>query len=426
MTRPYISPGTSLHAFVATDYNFPTSGSMSGSDSSSTPDFAFEPPSMGEPSGNPFDIALKTPTTNSYNPGISPSAFTPNGGYPINQYAPSLGYSTASSFSSTGSAAGTSFSSVDALPAISRDFARPNSSETRRPATAGGALQSFGGINGRIDKLEKPETIEEGNEAMFTDPFGEKDDLKQVPSQDNMDPHYIPAHRRASEPQFNNPLNMQSSWPQPQSATPENSSNPSPHNAAFPLTSAPAHMANFGSMAGMNLHSQMQQLNRAGAMAYGSRPQTSDGLPSYGTIGPNGVSLPSARTIINSPQSFLPPQNGQFLGNQSQPYRDNRAASLGDGAQQYQPSRPYPMHHGDRHTQSQDDNDDMTFVALGAPTQGGPSSKKRPRRRYDEIERLYGCGWNGCEKSYGTLNHLNAHVAMQKHGEKRLPTGQPS
>ncbi|PWZ02228.1 hypothetical protein BCV70DRAFT_59172 [Testicularia cyperi] len=49
------------------------------------------------------------------------------------------------------------------------------------------------------------------------------------------------------------------------------------------------------------------------------------------------------------------------------------------------------------------------------------ASKKRPRRRYDEIERLYPCSWPGCNKSYGTLNHLNAHVAMQKHGSKRSP-----
>lgn len=36
------------------------------------------------------------------------------------------------------------------------------------------------------------------------------------------------------------------------------------------------------------------------------------------------------------------------------------------------------------------------------------------------IHRLqYKCGWNGCEKAYGTLNHLNAHVTMQSHGPKR-------
>lgn len=36
---------------------------------------------------------------------------------------------------------------------------------------------------------------------------------------------------------------------------------------------------------------------------------------------------------------------------------------------------------------------------------------------------MYKCGWNGCEKAYGTLNHLNAHVTMQSHGAKRSPDG---
>lgn len=36
---------------------------------------------------------------------------------------------------------------------------------------------------------------------------------------------------------------------------------------------------------------------------------------------------------------------------------------------------------------------------------------------------MYRCGWNGCEKAYGTLNHLNAHVTMQSHGAKRTPEG---
>lgn len=39
---------------------------------------------------------------------------------------------------------------------------------------------------------------------------------------------------------------------------------------------------------------------------------------------------------------------------------------------------------------------------------------------------MYKCGWNGCEKAYGTLNHLNAHVTMQSHGQKRIPEGMPS
>lgn len=56
----------------------------------------------------------------------------------------------------------------------------------------------------------------------------------------------------------------------------------------------------------------------------------------------------------------------------------------------------------------------------------GAQQHKRPRRRYEEIERMYKCGWNGCEKAYGTLNHLNAHVTMQSHGQKRTPEGMRS
>ncbi|KAI8065995.1 hypothetical protein BDF21DRAFT_345940 [Thamnidium elegans] len=58
-----------------------------------------------------------------------------------------------------------------------------------------------------------------------------------------------------------------------------------------------------------------------------------------------------------------------------------------------------------------------SFVAIP-----GTNQKKRPRRRFDEIERLYHCNWAECTKAYGTLNHLNAHVSMQKHGSKRHPS----
>lgn len=64
------------------------------------------------------------------------------------------------------------------------------------------------------------------------------------------------------------------------------------------------------------------------------------------------------------------------------------------------------------------DRKTYSFVALP-----GNAVKKRPRRRYDEIERLYQCSWPDCAKAYGTLNHLNAHVTMQKHGIKRTPDG---
>ena len=33
---------------------------------------------------------------------------------------------------------------------------------------------------------------------------------------------------------------------------------------------------------------------------------------------------------------------------------------------------------------------------------------------------IYKCGWNGCEKSYGKLTHLNVHVTTHSHGQKRM------
>ncbi|KAJ6518837.1 hypothetical protein C8R45DRAFT_917968 [Mycena sanguinolenta] len=65
-----------------------------------------------------------------------------------------------------------------------------------------------------------------------------------------------------------------------------------------------------------------------------------------------------------------------------------------------------------------DPNNKKTYSFVALP---GNAVRKRPRRRYDEIERLYHCSWPDCNKAYGTLNHLNAHVQMQKHGAKRSP-----
>ncbi|KIJ32554.1 hypothetical protein M422DRAFT_52792 [Sphaerobolus stellatus SS14] len=48
-----------------------------------------------------------------------------------------------------------------------------------------------------------------------------------------------------------------------------------------------------------------------------------------------------------------------------------------------------------------------------------PGSRKRTRRKYEEIKRLYACTWPDCTKVYGTLNHLNAHIGTRKHGPKK-------
>ena len=85
------------------------------------------------------------------------------------------------------------------------------------------------------------------------------------------------------------------------------------------------------------------------------------------------------------------------------------------------PSRSIPLQRSLSNSHGAGDSIDRktySFVALP-----GNAVKKRPRRRYDEIERLYQCSWPDCNKSYGTLNHLNAHVTMQNHGAKRSPNG---
>jgi hypothetical protein len=50
-----------------------------------------------------------------------------------------------------------------------------------------------------------------------------------------------------------------------------------------------------------------------------------------------------------------------------------------------------------------------------------PHYQRRKRRRYCEIKRYYKCSHEDCQKSYGTLNHLNFHIQLQGHGPKRSP-----
>jgi len=49
------------------------------------------------------------------------------------------------------------------------------------------------------------------------------------------------------------------------------------------------------------------------------------------------------------------------------------------------------------------------------------SSSIRPRRRPEKVERLYDCEHSGCDKSYGTLAHLNAHIRIHRHGKLKTP-----
>lgn len=44
---------------------------------------------------------------------------------------------------------------------------------------------------------------------------------------------------------------------------------------------------------------------------------------------------------------------------------------------------------------------------------------RRFRRRYNQIVRKYSCSYPQCNKSYGSLNHLNTHIVTKKHGNRK-------
>ncbi|KAH3672044.1 hypothetical protein WICMUC_004491 [Wickerhamomyces mucosus] len=63
-------------------------------------------------------------------------------------------------------------------------------------------------------------------------------------------------------------------------------------------------------------------------------------------------------------------------------------------------------------------SNEQNFQAISSPDS---FKKKRPRRKANEMIRLYACNYKSCQNSYGTLNHLNAHIQFKKHGQKRKP-----
>ena len=51
--------------------------------------------------------------------------------------------------------------------------------------------------------------------------------------------------------------------------------------------------------------------------------------------------------------------------------------------------------------------------------------KKRLRRAPYQIARTYSCSFKNCDKSYGTLSHLNTHIRIKKHGPIKTPADFP-
>lgn len=154
--------------------------------------------------------------------------------------------------------------------------------------------------------------------------------------------------------------------------------------------------------------------------AYGAHPSGVGGSSMAQTPTNPSIAQPSPTQYAYPPQSPYgqPPTQDMAHGyGHHSVYAQPRPDWTGYG----QPGAPItPGHHVFPQTPSSASQTRPNQVYSFVPIPGA-QQHKRPRRRYEEIERMYKCGWNGCEKAYGTLNHLNAHVTMQSHGTKRVP-----
>ncbi|ODQ44201.1 hypothetical protein PICMEDRAFT_13755 [Pichia membranifaciens NRRL Y-2026] len=137
--------------------------------------------------------------------------------------------------------------------------------------------------------------------------------------------------------------------------------------------------------------------------------------------------LSSALSNTASPNSFLTQQRDTFLPN---PLIE-RPSSSSKPQQYYAPPGVY--YDNAKLRFDLNTNASLVASATGETTAGTysnhtsqskhivtPTTRKRKRRKYREIKRYYKCQYGDCDKSYGTLNHLNFHIQLQKHGAKRL------
>lgn len=155
--------------------------------------------------------------------------------------------------------------------------------------------------------------------------------------------------------------------------------------------------------------------NDSNGSSYGEyRPQWSTGVKqeeAYSEVNP----------LISANYSPRPSTASTGVGGASPHHAYSISAASPGSANSASPDMPTMSSHAEHQGHpSSPSQSSKTYAFVSLP---GTTIRKRPRRRYDEIERLYHCSWPDCSKSYGTLNHLNAHVVMQKHGQRRLPVG---
>ena len=152
-------------------------------------------------------------------------------------------------------------------------------------------------------------------------------------------------------------------------------------------------------------------------------PSIAAASPTYSTGAPYSPYTPQGHDMAH--YQGHPPQNyagWAYPGPHGLPYHSPGASSAGGSPATTGPPRPGQVSPGARSpVESPLTRKFQVYSFVPIP---GAQQHKRPRRRYEEIERMYKCGFQGCEKAYGTLNHLNAHVTMQSHGSKRTPEGE--
>lgn len=194
----------------------------------------------------------------------------------------------------------------------------------------------------------------------------------------------------------------------------------SEYSAAYPPSSA--RPGNFSDHLQRTYHSSSHSTG-SGGMAQPTNPSIAASSPTYASHPGQHSPYPPQDTLQ---YSYSSQHTGGAMYTQPRP----------DWAG-YAGHPPHASHHQSSHN-------GMNYPVTGAPSQSsvtavgrgqnqgrqqvysfvpipGSTQQKRPRRRFEEIERMYKCGHQGCEKAYGTLNHLNAHVTMQSHGSKRTP-----
>jgi len=238
--------------------------------------------------------------------------------------------------------------------------------------------------------LSSPQSADDSNPISFSQPMSAPhDQLRYPPNQRNPSSFYPTPdsaidHRRMSEPALLSGSHPSAYRPQDSRYNYASSSAYSPPSLHYPVSSRPTYAVH--SRTDSNGSSADYRSQQAHDDAF-SDPANHSPRPSTGSTG-----AVDSNTQVQSlsPQSSVSP--------------DISTQALSKDQNPSSPSNP---------------NKTYAFVSLP-----GTTIRKRPRRRYDEIERLYHCSWPDCTKSYGTLNHLNAHVVMQKHGARRLPSGE--